>query len=270
MTVKSKIIIMKATISVFLSLCLVTAFVAACKKNGKSSIDKSALTLSKTSVKIGEPLVVATNATGSDLATKWSVNPSVNTWVSSANNKTVILFSSPGTYTVTASYFSDPAASVPYDSSSSPVIVTDSIYNDQVVSCDLLAQVPINSGDQITLTPISYSDTGLVLLSHTQQTYGNYYSSLGIVELTDSADGTYDFGLGAVTESPCDNYFTNGPTPATGSVSFSGLTNGAHNITLALNGVPYQGTLAVTDTDCTFTWNYASGVIISAKHIQKQ
>lgn len=270
MHVKWKITIMKTIIRISLSLCLLTIFAGACKKNGNAAADKSALTLSKTSVKMGEPLVVATNATGSNLVTKWSVNPSLNTWISSVNNKTVILFSSPGRYTVTASYYSDSTAPVPYDSSSSPVIVTDSIYSDSLVSCDLLAQVPINAGDQITLTPISYSDTGLVLLSHTQQTYGNYYSSLGIVELTDSADGTYVFGFGTVTESPCDNYFTNGPTPATGSVSFSGLTNGTHPITLALNGVPYQGTLVVTDTDCTFTWNYTAGIIISPLHIQRQ
>lgn len=270
MNVKSKTIIMKTMIRVCLSLCLFAAFVAACKKdNSNSGTPKSSLTLSKGSVKMGEPLVVATNATGSNLFTKWSVNPSANTWISSANNKTVILFSSPGTYVVTATYFTDSTSPMPYDSSSSPVVVTDSVYNDSVATCNVLQQVPINSGDQITLTPISYSDTGLVLLSHTQQTYGNYYPSLGIVQLTDSSDGVYDFGFGAVTESPC-NASTNTPTPATGILSFSGLTNGTHNITIALNGVPYQGTLVVTDTDCTFTWNYTSGIIISPLQIQKR
>jgi len=261
---------MKKINGILVSLCLMAAFVIACKKNESSSSNKSSLTLSKASVKMGEPLIVSSSATGSNLVTKWSVSPSVNTWVSSANNKTVILFSSPGTYTVTASYFSDSTTPAPYDSSSSAVIVTDSIYNDSaVVSCDLLAQVPINSGDQIILTPISYSDTGLVLLSHTQQTYGNYYSSLGIIELTDSADGVYNFGFGAITESPCDTYFTNGPTPATGSLSFSRLSIGTHNITLALNGVPYQGTLVVTAAECTFAWNYTSGIIISPLQIQR-
>jgi hypothetical protein len=267
-----KTIIMKIIIKAFFSFCLLAAFVVACKKDNSASTttNKSTLTLSKSSVKMGEPLVVATNETGSNLFTKWSVTPAVNTWISSSNNKTVILFSSPGAYIVTASYFTDSVSPIPYDSSSSPVTVTDSVYNDSVVSCNLLTQVPINNGDQITLTPISYSDTGLVLLAHTQQTYGTYYPSLGNVQLTDSADGVYVFGFGTVTQYPCSNSSTNGPTPATGILSFAGLSNGTHNITIALNSVTYQGTLLVTDTDCTFTWNYSSGIIISPLQIQKR
>jgi hypothetical protein len=260
---------MRPVIRITLYVCLLAALVAGCKKNGNSSLDKSALTLSKTTVKMGEPLVVATNVAGSNLVTKWSVNPSVNTWISSTNNKTVILFSSPGAYVVTASYFSDSAAPGPYDSSSSPVTVVDSIYNDTTVHCNAISQTPISSGDEITLTPISYTDTGLVLLAHTQNMYGNYYPSLGNVESTDSASGAYVFGFGVVTEYPCSNS-TTGSTPATGSLSFAGLTNGTHTLTIALNGIPYQGKLVVTDTDCTITWNYSSGVIISPKLIQKQ
>ncbi len=263
-----KLSVMRTVTRITLCVCLLAALVAGCKKNG-NSLDKSALTLSKTTVKMGEPLVVATNANGSNLVTKWSVTPSVNTWISSSNKKTVILFSSPGAYVVTASYFSDSAAPGPYDSSSSPVTVLDSLYNDTIVHCNAISQTPISSGDEITLTPISYKDTGLVLLAHTQELYGNYYPSLGNVESTDSASGAYVFGFGVVTEYPCSNW-TSGPTPATGSLSFAGLTIGTHTVTIALNGIPYQGNLIVTDTDCTITWNYSSGVIISPKHIQKQ
>ena len=255
---------------------LLTGFFAAtlcsCKKNSNGGAPKATLTLSKSTVKLGEPLVVQTSVTGTTLYTRWIVNPSVNTWISATNLKSIILFSSPGNYQITASYYTDSAALTPYDSSSSPVIVSDSIYNDSAATCDVIAQVPINTGDQIALTPISFSDTGLVLLAHTQQSYGTQNPSLGIIELTDSADGVYDFGFGEVTEYPCSLGSSYGALPATGSVSFTaaGLTVGSHSLTIALNGAVYQGSLVVTATSCSFVWNYTTGITISPLQIQKQ
>jgi hypothetical protein len=218
---------------------------------------------------MGEPLVAATNETGSNLVTRWSVNPSANTWVTPAVNKSVILFSKPGAYTITANYFSDSTAPTPYDSSSSPVTVTDSVYNDSAVAhCNVIAEIPITAGDQITLTPISYSDTGLVLLAHTQDMYGDNYPSLGFSE-SGSIGGGYSFAFSNVTEYPCTTP-ASGPTPATGSLSFTGLSNGTYNLTISLNGANYQGMIVATDTDCTFSWNYSSGIIISPLQIQKQ
>jgi hypothetical protein len=181
----------------------------------------------------------------------------------------VILFSNSGNYTITANYYVDSIATTPYDSSSSPIIVSDSVYNDSVASCNLLTEVPIQSGDLITLTPISYSDTGLVLLAHTQLTYGNYYPNLGFPEIADSADGNYVFGFGQVTENPC-SASTSAPVPATGSLSFTGLNNGVHSLTIVLNNTLYTGSLNVTDASCTFSWNYTSGIVISPLTIQKQ
>jgi hypothetical protein len=264
---------MKTIARNFLLISLFAASIPACKKNSSSSTaSTSTLTLSKTSVKMGEPLIVQTSQTGSNLVTKWSVSPSVNSWISSTNLISVILFSSPGTYQITANYYTDSSATISYGSSSSPVTVTDSIYIDSMATCDVIAEVPINTGDQITLTPISFSDTGLVLLAHTQQTYGVHSPSLGIIELSDSSDGVYDFGFGGVTEYPCNGSGSPAAVPATGSVSFTGtsLTPGTHNLTIGLNGVAYQGSLVVTSTSCSFTWNYSSGIIISPLTIQIQ
>ena len=262
---------MKNVMGICLLSCLLVAFGISCSKNNSSSgTTKTTLSLSNSSVKKGQPLVVTANVSQSSAFVKWSVNPvSASTWISSSGNKSVMLFSNSGNYTITANYYLDSMASTPYDSSSSPVIVTDSVYTDSVASCNAIEQVSINSGDQITLTPISYSDTGLVLLAHTQQTYGSNYPSLGFPQITDSSDGVYVFGFGAVTEYPCGGS-TSAATPATGWLSFAQLTNGIHNITIALNGNPYSGTLTVTETSCTFSWDNTSGIIISPLTIQKQ
>ncbi len=60
------------------------------------------------------------------------------------------------------------------------------------------------------------------------------------------------------------------PAPAVGIVSFTSVTNGTYNLIFKLNGTTYQGTVTVTDTNCTITWSYSSGVTISPLTIQKQ
>jgi hypothetical protein len=271
MNVNIKKYIMKKMTGICLLSCLLVAFGISCSKNNSSGgTTKSTLTLSNSSVKKGQPLIATANISQSSAFVKWSVNaPSASTYISSSGNKSVMLFSNSGNYTVTANYYLDSMASTPYDSSSSPILVTDSVYTDSVASCDAIKQVGINSGDQIVLTPISYSDTGLVVLAHTQQTYGTYYPSLGFPLVTDSSNGKYVLGFGEITEYPC-NSATSVATPATGWVSFSQLTNGVHDVTIGFNNTVYTGTLTVTDTDCTFSWNYTSGITISPLTIQKQ
>ncbi len=262
---------MKNIISALVLFCLVVVFGVSCKKNNSGSV-KPTLTLSNSSIKRGEPLVATTNVVTSDLVVRWTVNPSsAATWISATGNKSVILFSNSGSYKITASYFADSAATSPYDSTSSPVTVIDSIYNDssgEWAHCNILAQVPINSNDQIILTPVSYSDTGLAFIAHTQQTYGNQYPLLDYTLTPDTTSG-YGFVFATVTENPCGN-LTGAATPATGIPSISQLNIGTNNFTVIFQGIIYEGTLTVTNTDCTFSWNYTSGVIISPLTIQKQ
>jgi hypothetical protein len=265
-------IVMKNIIGAFGLAFLIIVFSVSCKKNNSGgSSTKPVLTLSSSSVKRNQPLVASTNVISSNLVVRWSVNSPDNSWISPSGNKSIILFSNSGSYTVTASYFADSAATTPYDSSSSPVTVTDSIYNDSTgtwASCNSLVQVPINVNDQIFLTPVSYSDTGLVFVAHTQQTYGNQYPLLDYSLIPDTTSG-YGFVFGMVTENPCSN-FVGDATPATGILSISSLIQGANDFTIFFNGVAYEGTLTVTNTTCTFSWNYTSGVMISPLTITKQ
>lgn len=267
---------MKNVISVFVSAFLIIGFATSCKKNssGGGSTGKPVLTLSNSTIKRNQPLVASTNVISSNLVVRWTVNSAPNsTWISPSGNKSVILFSNSGSYTVTASYFADSAATTPYDSSSSPVTVTDSIYNDSTgtwASCNSLVQVGIPNDDQIFITPISYSDTGLVFIAHTQLTYGDQYPLLDY-SLTPDTTAGYGFVFATVTESPC-SFATGTAMPATGilSISTSTLTQGTSDFTIIFHGVIYSGTLTVTSTQCSFSWNYTSGVTISPLTITKQ
>jgi hypothetical protein len=266
---------MKRNIRFFLSGFVVLAMITlenSCQKNNGSNSSKPQLTLSSSTIKRNQPLVASTNVISADLVVKWSVNsPASSAWLSSSGNRSVILFSNSGNYTVTASYFVDSTAAAPYDSSSSPVIVTDSIYNDssgQSVSCTTLEQVPISNDDQIFLTPVNYSDTGLAFIAHTQLTYGNQYPWLNFETTPDTTSG-YGFVFATVTENPCGNS-TALPVAATGIPSINPLTIGTHDFTVILNGNVYQGELEVTATSCTFIWNYTSGVTISPLTITRQ
>jgi hypothetical protein len=267
-----KKLIMKNSIRVFVLVFLFICFMASCKKNNSSSGTRPILTLSSSTVKRNEPLVASTNVVSTNLVVRWSVNTNAsNGWISSAGNKSIILFSNAGNYTVTASYFTDSSSSTPYDSSSSPVVVTDSIYNDstgQWASCGTLVQVGLSSTDQISLTPISYSDTGLVFIAHTQENYDNHYPHLDYYPVPDTI-AQFGAGFATVTESPCGNS-TATATPATSIISFSGLTNGTSSLVFYLNGTKYEGTITVSNTQCAFIWNYSSGITISPLLVQKQ
>jgi len=261
---------MRSVASIIITALSIVIFYSSCTKNGNGS-STSALTLSNSSVQRGEPLIATANSTNSDMVVKWTISPSANTWVSSTGNKSVILFSNSGSYTVTANYYPDSISTIPIGSSTSPVTVTDSIYNDssgQWAHCDAIELVPLNSNDQVNLAPVSYSDTGLVLVAHTQQTYGNTYPLLNYQPGPDSVAG-YEFVFGGVSKYACGGS-AGADLPATAIISFPNLSIGTTDVTFILNGTLYKGNLTVTSSNCTFSWNYNSGVIISPLTIQKQ
>jgi hypothetical protein len=269
MICKLKISIMKASIRVLSFLCFIAILVLACGKNISSNgSSKSTLTLSSQIVKIGQPLIVATSAAGTNLFTKWAVYPSANSSITSGTNQSVILFSKSGVYTITASYFTDSIAPLPYDSSSSQVTVSDSIYNDSTVArCTTVQQVPVNGNDLITLTPVSYSDSGtLTFLVHTQDTYGYYSPSFGFMSASSTGNG-FSYTFTGVNEFPC-SAANSAPTPATGTLVLSLFNTGTYSLSLTLNGVSYTGSLYTTSSECTITWNYSTGIIISPLVIQ--
>ena len=266
---------MKTTIVNLISSSLVAVIIlgSSCKKNDVIP-NKTIVTLSKSIVKIGEPVIATTN---SNDVVKWSVKGSPNnTWVSSSSNKSAIIFSIPGTYAITANYFLDSTTTLSYDSSAATVIVTDSIYNGSAEAghahCFAIGAIPLNSDDQITLTPVSYTNNGLILFAHTQDTYGAFYTMIDYTQVSDSATG-YGLSFSNILSYPCLPCPSGTQLPGTVIITFGGnnhpLQNGTSDVTFNLNGKIYKGTLTVTSDSCTFNWNYTSGITISPLIIQK-
>jgi hypothetical protein len=261
---------MKITIKIFFVLLLFVISYTACKKNDNSNHStggNSILTLSKATVKRGEQLLASTNLTDANSKIKWTVFPSGSSNVSSANKEAAAIFAFAGTYRITASYYSPSDTSVAYDSSSSPVTVNDSFYTP--TSNGMNVDTASLAGDQIILTPVKASDSIFVMLAQTNNLYNctPYLTAYGAGG-DFSSSLLFDFKSAEVVEGTgaCNG----AKNPAIAYIFFNPAANGIYNFSAFFNQVTYQGTLTVTDTDYTFTWNYSSGIIISPLQIKKQ
>jgi hypothetical protein len=242
------------------------ALLVACQKAGvTNTTGKLPITVSKSSVKLGEPLYVSAASSNGALV-KWSVTPAGGAHISQGAANTVILFTHAGTYTVAAGYYNDTLAQ-PFDTTSTTVTVSDSVYNDSATAhCNVIISMPIDSTDEITITPVSYTDSGLVLLANTRVLYNNS-PALGIL-YPPVYFGEYEFIFNSVLEYPCDA--SQGPAPATAVLGMGALTPGTHPVIFKLLGVDYTGSVEVTGTQCTFTWPYTSGVVIQPLQVSKR
>lgn len=269
MKMKLKKSIMKTFLQALFLISLFGIYLSACQKNTSATTPgKSTLTVSKQKVKKGEPLLVTANQ-ATDKNVRWSVNPSTNTYLSTTTgDSTNVIFYTPGTYLVSADYYTDSAATTPYDSSSIFITVSDSLYTDSTFICMVVMQAPITAGDVLTLTPVSYTDSaGLILSMHSKDLYGPNYPRFGYFAAADTTNG-FNYSINNVLESPCGNITQS--SVATGTMQFANLGPGSFDVNIQFNGTNYHGTLLVTSTSCTFTWNYSTGVIITPLQIQKQ
>jgi hypothetical protein len=259
---------MKMTIKILIVILLFITYNFACRKNSNQNIQGNpGLTLSKTSVKRGEQLLVSTNSPDTYSKIKWSVSPSGSSNILSANNQAAAIFIFAGTYHITASYFSSSDTSVAYDSSSLPVLVTDSFYTP--TSDGTNVDTASLAGDQIILSPVKASDSVFVMLVQTANLYNctPYLTAYGAGGAF-SSSLLFDFRSVEVVEGKGE---CNGAkNPAIAYIFFSPAANGTYQFSAEFNQQTYQGTLTVTDTDYTFTWNYTSGIIISPLQIKKE
>ncbi len=244
-------------------------FISACNKNTTStSGSTNILTLSKSTVKIGEPVIATTNGTSSGIT--WSTPSNGQVWPSAHTDSATFVFTHAGSYQITA-YIPNSNTSmgpITEDSSNATVIVTDSLYGDTLAfHCDVIVVKTLSADDQINLTPISYSDTGLIFIAHTQDLYTNS-PILNCGGNLPPSNGVFECDFNSAFEYVCIG--SPAPAPAVGIVSFTSLTNGTYNLVFKLNGITYQGSVTANDTNCSITWNYSSGVTISPLMIQKQ
>ncbi len=261
---------MKILIKGFLISFLIIIFYTSCQKNvnaDQNTKGNSVLTLSKTTVKRGEPLLVSTNLSDASSKIKWTVFPAGNSNLSPANKEAGAIFAVAGSYRITASYYNPTDTLVAYDSSSSPVTVTDSFYTPS--SNGMNVDTASLAGDQIMLIPVKATDSVFVMLMQTKNLYNctPYLTAYGAGG-SFSSSLLFDFRSAEVVEGTGD---CNGAkNPAIAYIFFSPAANGTYNFSAYFNYTTYQGSLTVTDTDYTFTWNYSSGVIISPLQIKKQ
>jgi hypothetical protein len=257
---------MKNIKSLLFLILTLTFWILSCSKNPVSTSDKPILLLSKTTVKMGEPLYATLTGQATNTNVAWSSNSGGHIWPTPNTDSAIYIFTSPGTYTVKANFQSRINGS--NDSTDGNVIVTDSIFSDTVTAtCDVIAVKNLTSDDQIFLTPVDYSDTGLVFVAYTANLYNHspFLNSNGEIHVTVSG---FEVDINSVLIYPCSG--SAAPAPAFGLVAITGLTNRTYTLSFKLNNTTYSGTMSVTDSSITFSWASSSGVIISPLTIQRR
>jgi len=241
-------------------------FIISCSKNPVSTSDKAILLLSKTMVKIGEPMCASLTGQANNTNVAWSSNTGAHIWPTSNTDSAIYVFTSPGNYTIKANFQSHINGS--NDSTDGNVIVTDSIFSDTVTAtCDVIAVKNLAADDQINLTPVDYSDTGLVFVAQTTNIYSHspLLNSNGDIQISESG---FQVNISSALIFPCSGSVT--PAPAVGLVALTGLSNRTYTLSFKLNNTTYSGTMTVTDSNISFNWTYSSGVTISPLTIQRR
>jgi hypothetical protein len=243
-------------------------WILSCAKDPQIDIQqKPTIVFSKSSVKIGEPLYVTSSGGPAGTTVQWTTGTNGHVWPSANSDTATFLFTSPGTYQVKAVFHSG-SNMTGYDSSNTNITVIDSLFTDtSTAHCDVIIQKTLTADDQISLTPVSFSDTGLIFVAHTQ----NAYPHSPILDCGGNlppSGGSFECDIKSTLLFAC--FGSTLPSPAVGIVSFTSVTIGTFPLIFKLNGTSYSGSLMVTNTQATITWSYNSGVTISPLTIQKQ
>lgn len=257
---------MKNPIKLFVVTGLIAGVLTQCNKAGNTGTGNPGqpeLSLSKTSIMRGEPLQANASTLTNTSFIKWTVTPAQGNLVSAAKNNSTILFSTSGSYKVTASYYAD-SGSAPIDSVSSPIVVVDSVY---VPPVDTESDTLSLAGDQLILTPQALYDSGFVFEVRTLNTYNCIPYFIGYYNGFDGH--TIAAGFDYVS-----NHINNdcgGAMNHAGVYLFYGLVaDGDYVIDIEFNHTHYQGSVHINGPTYTFTWPYTSGVTMSPLQIQKQ
>lgn len=247
------------------NICLL---IISCAKDPQIDMNpKPTIVFSKSSVKIGEPLYATSSGGPAGTTIKWTTGINGQVWFSGNTDTATFLFTSPGTNQVKAVFHSG-SNMTGYDSSYTSITVIDSLFTDtSTAHCDVVLQNSLTADDQISLTPVSFSDTGLIFVAHTLNAYP-HSPILNCGGNLPPSGGSFECDISSTLLFAC--FGSALPSPAVGIVSFTSVTSGTFPLIFKLNGTSYTGSLAVTNTQATITWSYSSGVTISPLSIQKQ
>lgn len=249
---------MKKLKFVLLYCAFSTVGFVACTKDD-SATTPSITSTSSGSIKTGTAAAfIMKNVTGT---VTWSVTPSSTAYITATQNQASVLFSKAGSYVVKGTASSVEATKV--------VNVVDSLPTDSLPTGGGGNGSPNNpvalTGDKINivLSKIDSSGlgSGLTLYAKTNNNYGCLESYL-MGQLQVSNTGDYSITFSGVNV-PTGTYCTGGQIQAVWAKSIFPIANGAHAITVTLNGVAYTGSFTKTGSSYVFTWPANGNVTLS-------
>jgi hypothetical protein len=250
-----KKVIFPTLLSVFLGLI-------GCQK--ETSERTNILTASKTTaVKRGEPVVFAMAAAQNGQAVQWTVRPDAGVQINTSGHQASIRFAFAGNYTV--------SGIAGADSASTPVTVTDSVYQEQdslnqidtLISppAPVTVMTPVSTDDTIWLSPVVTDSNGkarLVISATTAKVYGCVNQLL--VDGISSMETEFTISYGQVLYQAGDCPAGIRKAEATPS-SFYRIAPGSYAVNVSVNGLTYSGVFKSEGGAYSFDWPYTSGVI---------
>jgi len=228
------------------------------------------ITTAQDTVKKGEPITITANAPNTNSTVQWTVLPSDSTVVVPNGNQVKIYFNLPGVYQITANFFSPANAATPYDSSRYTVIVNDSLYTPPPFD-DGFDTIQL-AGDPVIIVPnLLPGDSGLAIIVQTVKLYScsAYLTAYGF-GMNGPPLSTIEFLLKGTEIIENVGHCIGNQIPAATNPVIIPPTNGIYSISVERDQQTYSGTLTVSDSAYTFSWNYTSGVTISTKQIKKK
>ena len=244
-----------------------SVLVLSCNKNtssdrGSGGSTTAVLSLSQNQVSKGQPLIASLPAGVTATSVKWSVNTNTPTQITGANGQAMIIFSSTGVFRVTAAYGT--ADSSYSDTATASVTVKDSSYSPPP---PLNTDTSSLAGDQITLTPSFDSLGNLLFTAQTRNSYG--CTPYLLCQLYNSPTPIFINFYEVISNGTGDCNGVANPATAFLFTSTASWSDGTYPITANLGTISYTGSLTIAGANYSFSWNYASGVVISPLQLNK-
>ncbi|MBS1661445.1 MAG: hypothetical protein JST68_10385 [Bacteroidetes bacterium] len=248
---------MKNLLAGFAFTGILTCWLLACTKQTSQDPSKSGqgagtLTLSNQTVKIGQPLTVSLPQGVIPTSIKWSVKPDSTAHVSVDSGHAMITFTRGGRYDIWASY-STTADSSKRDSCGGTIVVSDSVYTPPPPPPAYYSDTVSVQHDSLYIHP--FPDTNaLMLTAQSTMRYGCNPYFLYATSASVSTGISLDFQKVIYTTGGCGGMY-----PATSLIdltgSVSGWPNGTYPFSVKYDGTTYTGSLTISSTHYTFSWN---------------
>jgi hypothetical protein len=239
-------------------------FMFSCKKSVRNASVNSSVNISKSMIKRGEQVMATAAPLGATDIVKWSLKPGANGKVISSGKNATAIFATAGNYQIVADYYTAGDTLNPYVNSTAVVTVNDSVYQPVINGTDTVAL----HGGSILISPLLASDSGLIVSAQTSVIYNcsAYITAESWQAAPPQVNFWFDNALVVQDNPDCQGT----TSPAISLLLLESMPNGTFPVNAFYEGISYQGSLTVTDTDYTFSWGYTSGVIIWPLQIKRQ